>query len=303
MLNVPRWITLPLFSLICQGAPISVRAQDPGKIVIEGPHRAIQGFPLVLRIVARGPLQVPMTSLYDVNADIHVNLSQKKGDKTYKFYANASMGFDRSPEGGHIDRDGRELVNNRIGDKEEMAILVDVPSLNYGRANFLSVPPGEYLLSVTFPHAKKTSEALALELIAPSPADRAFLDEVVEPAILPRRREVILWTWVLGGPKSWRLPVSKTKELLDPAKGQMQFHVLVYQIEKGEVRTRQQAAAYPVPKYLELEKQWVLLKLDRANKVAGAEQALQAFVETHPEFRWRLQPAFPGSNLFQNIAD
>lgn len=289
--------------LVSLGGCVGATEADQRKIRIEGPSRAVHGFPIVLRIVASGPLEVPRASVYRDLADIHVNVSQTRGEKTYRFASNASMTMDRADMKGHLVTDGRDFFNERLRKDEEMAILVDVFSLRYAEGHFRDLPPGQYTISVTFPHAKETSEAKALELVAPGPADRAFLDEVVEPEILPRRREIVSWSRVLGESKTWRVPIDKGQQLPQPAKGQMQLHLLLYQIQKGEVRSRRQAEPYQVPKYLELEKQWVLLKLDRANKVAGAEEALQAFVETHPEFRWRLQPAYPGSNLFQNIAD
>ena len=292
-------------SLLLVGLGASVRASEATqrKIRMEGPARAVHGFPIVLRIVASGPLEVPRASVYHHLADIHVNVSHIDGGTTYRFASSASMSMDMADKEGHIVADGRRFFNQRLDKNEEMAILVDVFSLDYGRGRFRDVPPGQYTISVTFPHAKRTSEAKALELVAPAPVDRAFLDEVVDSKILPRRREIVSWSQVLGESKTWRVPIDKGQQLPQPAKGQMQLHLLLYQIQKGEVRSRRLAEAYQVPKYLELEKQWVLLKLDRANKVAGAEQALQAFVKTHPEFRWRLRPVYPGSNLFQNIAD
>lgn len=304
MQSTTRWIAWTVFSMNTVGVVLSAPAEDQGKIVIEGPRRAAQAFPLVLRIVAKGPLEVPRASLYSNAADVRVSLSQEDGAKTRTLESNASIQFDVAGKEGRIIANGRGLVNERIRAEQQMAVLLDLSSLHYVEGgSFRDLPPGQYLLSVTFPHAKQTSEAMPLDLIAPSPADRAFLDEILEPGAPPSRPRAVVWARVLRGARFWPIPVAKTKGLLDPAKGQLQFHVLVYQIEKGEVRTREQAAAYPVPKYLELEKDWILLKLDRANKVAGAEEALQAFVGTHPEFRWRLRPAYPGSNLFQNIAN
>jgi hypothetical protein len=291
-----------LLALVAQ-VPLGTRlfANADSQIAIEGPHRAVKGFPIILRVTTTGPMVVPMADICHTLEDLSVTFTPLGGGGPYEIQSNRSMEFDLSLPGDGPGQDGADLANRRIGEVERMVFFFDVASLrSFGKgARFADISPGRYRLTITFSLSKVTSATHAIELIEATAEDQAFLDDVMmskDRVALQRSpsrsRRPILWPELIAASKLWEMPLSQIQKLSSFASAQVQLHALLYQVNRGAI-TQAEALNHPVPQYLEAERNWRLLECRLERGTDDARAAMREFADEHPGFAWRLNETVP----------
>lgn len=269
-----------------------------GKVLVELPRRITKGFPMVLRITVHGPLTVSKTSLFDDTGDVRVHFKSNTDGTAWTIAPYRPRELLALPDGSIIaEVSGIPQVVLAKGEKH--AMLSDVASLG----NFDDIPPGEYSMTVEFPLSIHppfpvvTSEPVGVQLIEPSAEEAEYLETVRGLGLFKRGQHGVNWSGVLRGRVS--VPGDDMSKLRAEAKDQMEFHVLLSKALRSEIKSREEAKMFPVPEYLQLEKECLLLELDADSGKPQASVSQKEFSDKHPELKWRFQDKAQGFLRFR----
>jgi hypothetical protein len=133
-------------------------------------------------------------------------------------------------------------------------------------------------------------------MVDPTEKKRAFLKEVEvagggNRGIGPNWHHVIL----IRIPINWNSSSNLRKETID----QMQFYHLVLSARREEVLSRKEADAFPVPGYLQGEKESLLIELETCQDPQKAELLKKDFRVRHPDLKWRQESGNRGLFLWR----
>ena len=68
----------------------------------------------------------------------------------------------------------------------------------------------------------------------------------------------------------------------------MQFHILLSNFLWGQGVNREELETLPVPDYLSIEKEMILIYLDLEQGKNGSSEDFSAFIKSHPDLSWRM---------------
>lgn len=264
---------------------------DGSRLAIEVPDKLTKGFPAILRVTAHGPQRIPRLSLLDELGSITITLISKTGGREYRISSSQGMELIvTTPEGFRHDAVARQMFQVALAKGKTRSMLIDLWSLRpeVGKGTILSdVPAGQYNLTVTFPTSEITSPSVEVDLIDPTEAEQALLNEVIDAGVLLKRGNGVNWSKVLRD----RAPIKSKSfsNLKEETEGLIQFHLLLSNVLRREVSSRKSADRFSVPEYLRAEKESLLLELDMLEDPQKSEQAKKDFVKRHPDLKWRHQ--------------
>jgi len=251
----------------------------------------VKGFPLLLRISGDGKQVMPDLSMFEEIGEVAVILKPEGGDDPREYRIESTRGQDRvlqTPDGEQVD--GARMFRTVVPKGQRRAMLLDLSSLRpeIGKGLTLAeVPPGKYRMQIEYRHTSARSEPVALELLAASNKEDAFLKQSLVEAETGLRRR---WPWLLRQRRS--IPAPGANGLSEVAMQQLQFHLLVSKATAAPKATEalfEQLRVMPVPEYLEAERQVLLFDVALAAKLDGASEARKQELEkTYPELKWRL---------------
>ena len=268
-------------------------------VLIEVGEKATKGFPVILRVTARGPQRVPKMTVFDYWGDIAVQFVSKTDGAEYVI--SSSRGVDvmiTSPEGVRHDEIARRMWNVSLKEDEERAMLMDVSSLRpeSGIGTILDdVPPGEYTISVQFSYSKKKSNSVDIALLEPSETERDLVHEILKKGVL-KRRQGVNWSKFLRA--NIALPPNSLQKIRAHTRSQMQFHDLLSRVLSREMYLRTELEVLPVPEYLNVEKACLLLELDTTTEDKDVGKRREALLIRHPDVRWRFENVESGTTQF-----
>jgi len=249
-----------------------------------------------------GPLTVPKTSLFDDTGDVTVHFKSNTDGTAWKIAPyrprKTMVMLD-----GSFSWEESALPQVAVAKGQKRAMLLDVASLG----SFDDIPPGEYSMTVEFlpsmhtPLPVVTSEPVSIQLIEPSAEEAKYLETVRGLGRIKIGQHGVNWSRVLKNRIS--LPEEGMPTLRAEAKGQMEFHVLLSKALRSEVNSREEAKAFAVPEYLQLEKECLLLELDADSGKPEARVSEEEFSDKHPELKWRFQNGARDFFRFRDIAE
>jgi hypothetical protein len=266
---------------------------SPSTFIIAEPN-VVKGFPVVVKVRARGPQVVPELGIFDEEAQISVVLASKTGGEKYTIASTKGRSMDLRPkEGGGFVSDGTHLFRVFLPANVERTMIFDLCSLGpegHRKGMYLhKVPPGEYEVSIRFPDGV-TSNTIPMQLLAPSDVERQFLEKTAGPA---RHRSkfgpLVSWSSFLRAGRE--ITEDDLGKLGEVARSQLQFHVLLSRVIAPESPVKdiriEPLKSIAVPKYLEPEKEFLFLEMEKASGRRVAEE-VNALLQKDPGLRWRV---------------
>lgn len=267
---------------------------DGAKLVIETDRKVIKGFPLIIRVTAHGPQQVPRLSIFDEIAYVNVIFVSKEYDVSYIISSTRSQEIIvMAPDGRRNQTASQRMfeVSLKVGERRTM--LLDVsslrPELGKGKI-FDGIQPGQYELLVEFPSSGIKSNAIDVEVISPSNKEKEYLHKVQSSGFL-KRGEGVNWSKLLRD----RLPMpeNKIRKIGVDAQNQLRFHELLSRALRSEIRTSKDAQLLEVQEYLRPERDLLLMELGSSG-VNQVESKNEAFDKQNAGIKWRLQNILEG---------
>jgi len=250
---------------------------------------AVKGFPIILKVTARGPQVVPKLSLFDEHADVVVTLKLgNEGGREYRIESSKGEGTVLTTrEGEQVDA-GR-LYRVALGGDEERSMLLDLASLRpeIGKGITIEdVPPGRYMLSVKFGFSGHESRPVPLLLKEPSDEEVALADRM-----LSNRDTGIRRTWCGLLRAAWPVRSVTTSTASGEAIAQLSFHQLLGRVLSSDTLEKvrdQDIESAAVPDWLAPEKDALVLSIAiAAEPKEQADNAAAELVRQHPDLKWR----------------
>ena len=271
-----------------------------GRLSLATMPRMVKGFPMLLKLTATGKQTIAKMSLFDEIAEVVVVLRTKPPAKETEYRIRSSRGMETiltTRAGERVDAANRHRM--QLGKDQKVAMLLDISSLRPELGKGLTadgVPLGAYSLRVSFPFSDMTSNAVDVELVAPSTDERKYLRELAK-----RNRVRRSWSRMLREAED--LSNLNEASLGGTAKLQLSFHVLLSRVLscKGPLNedVTRALGSRQVPQYLQPEKDFVLWEVAMSSKaVAVPREKEKAFFDANPELEWRLATVRAGSGSF-----
>ena len=261
---------------------------DPN-IIIEGPARVVKGFPVVLKVKAKGPMPVPRLSLFNIGPQIMFVFTCKATSHAYWFDIEGLGHKDYTrADGSHVS--ASQVLSDSVKAGEKRTMLMELNSLYspFGSdPSFSDVPPGRYSVYVIFKGLWKGSNRIPMEIVAPTRIEQRFLDDVFSY----HRKDVIV-NWTRFVRKGERIPKTYLKGIGKGAKSQMGFHLLLSEVLSSESPLKdislEPLRRINVPEYLKPERECLFLEIDAAagRNVAAKAKSLE---RRHRGLEWRLK--------------
>jgi hypothetical protein len=249
----------------------------------------IKGFPAIVRVTATGPQKVPVMSLFDERGEISFTLKSKNHNKTYILSSSEGMDVTRmTTDGEMIDDFSKERFHSNLPKNEVRSFLVDLYSLSprIKRGLTLSrIPPGSYLLKVSFPISGLMSEFIEIEILNPTKPERSFFEKTLKRGVCIRRGDGVNWSRALKD--KVELKPEDIADLRNEVKPLIQFHLLAYNVLSRKITSSKEADKFIVPDHLKGEKESLLLELDLKNNPKDADKFKAAFAKKYPDIKWR----------------
>ena len=304
-----KWIVIVLFFCSCAGTQDSdglggANGAGERMLLLQAESRVVKGFPVILRITARGPQRVPKLTLFSGTGEVRVRLVSTGTGTEYVISSTGGMDTTVKDEDGERRDDiARNMRLASVGTNEERTMLLDLFSLRpeIGRGTILDqVPPGKYKVSVRFPSSGQESNSVDLEMVAPTDKEKEFLAQVVKLGRTVRCGSGVHWCRIFE--QRVRIPKDSMDELTETAKRQLAFHVLLSDALLSDAKTEALPTAQmkdaAVPEYLEPEKRFLLFEL---NTVSGRSKDTDfARLEKDcPGLRWRLDALRSNGRVFR----
>ena len=150
----------------------------------------VKGFPVVLKLNAKGPQSVPIITLFSWLAAIQFTLVSKDNQKQYTI-ASMNPGYGMTligPGGMMMTAEHRYMTSVWPG--EERTTLLDLASLRPRGANTVAlkgIPPGKYTVAVTEPKAISDTTSTPLPNTPATPNKNGNVNSPPDP---PQYRQV-----------------------------------------------------------------------------------------------------------------
>jgi hypothetical protein len=193
------------------------------------------------------------------------------------------------PDGSQSDPDlaAKAKFQTVLAPKEVRAMLLDLGSLRPITKGIIldNIPPGSYRLSVEFPSSGVVSNAVDVDILKPSEAERVYLKGIQSLGPV-NRGDGVNWSKVLRD----RMAVPENaSQIRAEAQDQLRFHTLLSKIVRSEIRSSAQTKTTKVPDYLKEEKDCLLLELDENSGKKPSTEEKKAFKDKNPGFEWRFR--------------
>ncbi len=296
MYRLTMIVALMSFWLIWQN---TVNAEEEGKdgeskIFISGDRKAVKGFPVIVKIRARGPLLAPKITLFDETAEIRVTIASKTDKRRYFIKSTKGMDMTMMTRNGERIDTGRRMFQIFVPDKEERTMLSDISSLRSELGNstiFMDIYPGEYSVSVEFPSAGEKSNSIEVEIREPLKEDKEFLKKILSVGMIRMGDYGVNWSRFLKN--AMRIPASELNGISKTAQRQIKFHLLLSDVLSSESMLRdiptETLEMISVPDYLEPEKKSLLLEIDILSGKSATKKIKSELRDQNPDLLWRLQ--------------
>ena len=183
-------------------------------------------------------------------------------------------------------------------------MLLDLSSLRpeIGKGLTLAgIPPGKYNMQIEYPYTGARCDPIRLELLGASDQEKEFINRVL---VDPETRLQRSWSDILR--QSVVIHDKGLDGLSSTAKGQLRFHLLLSKAltaTSASERLKEVLRAQVVPKYLQPEKQVLLLEVAIAGEADGDTQAqMEQLVKAYPDLKWRIDKIKKSGKSFLRYA-
>lgn len=268
--------------------------KDPNIFIVAEPN-VVKGFPVLVKVKARGPQPVPILDYYRDVANINVFLVSRNTEDKYTIRSYEIADDDWAMPGGGFVSDGRHEFEVELQENEERTILFDLATLRPGiRAGTIlyDVPPGKYDLSIQFRLSGVNSNSIPVEILGPSHDEEQFLErtgKLVANDFLKNGSGVSWGRFLQVG---LEISADDWNKLSKVAQMQCQFHALLSKVLASESPVKdikiEPLRSIPVPEYLEPEKEFLFIEMEKASGKDVAEKA-SALLQKNRGLRWRLE--------------
>ena len=281
--------------------------------VIETDPNLVLGFPAVVKVRFTGPVRVPDLSINSIFADLAAVFVSKSDGSTFTIQ---SIG----PEQQFLMLFHDTMVHPQprwtlIPEGEKRDLIFDLCYLKPRGSvypNLRQIPPGKYSLYLQFGqhqvhpddlrknlHGSRVrlsgmhTNAVPVTLIEPSRKEKEFLQRI-------KKKQYRLIPWVRALRRR-EIPSEELADVSPTAKRQIGFHLFLSQVLASKTPVGELSVdklkVIPVPKYLEPEKNVVLLEIEKATDKSGAEKRITDFVKDNPGQGWRLRNVGPDGHF------
>ena len=282
--------------LLCQLEVVAATesVNEPNMFIIAGPN-VVKGFPVIVKVKARGPQVVPELDFYGEEADINVALVSTTTKDRYTIRSYQISDDDWGMPGEGLVGDGAHQFQVGLQENEERTMLFDLSCLRPGiRAGTVldDVPPGNYELSVGFPSSGINSNSIHVEILAPSGYEKQFLErtsKLVTNDYLKNGSGVYWGRFLRVG---LEISIDDWNRLGKVAQRQCQFHALLSKVLAPEAAVKdikiEPLRSMPVPEYLKPEKEFLFIEMEKVSGKDVAEKA-STLLQKNRGLTWRLE--------------
>ncbi len=265
-----------------------VRSSDcdnsEAEINIQMESLVIQGFPIIVKVIAKGPQVVPDFSLFDNSIDIDVFFESRNDDRIYSIASGTQT---------HLD--GRTRAKPccqryaYLQPEKRQEFLLEINSLlpanfqQVPRTTMDDVPPGEYRVHIRFVSSTITSNTVDVVVLKPTATEQEFLrgfsgSRASETSIH------VDWTKILKSCNKAR--GFELSRIRPEARKQLGFHVLLSSLLQSGGPSKEELDMIKVPKFLSNEKSILILQARTYKNNEKQSVAIpKAIIEGRPELR------------------
>ncbi len=288
-------VLLSIYCIHFDDAQAATKNSSEPNIVIIAEPNVVKGFPMIVKVKARGPQAVPKLSIFSENAQIMVFLASKTEDEKYTISLTMGKTIDMAiPREGMVS-DGTRLFRVWLPANVKRTMIFDLYSLSpeaYHKSTVLNdIPPGKYEIKVRFPQSGITSNSIPMHILAPSDEEKKFLQKMAG---------LSGHNFKLGTGVNWcsflrsglEFPVDDLNKSSEVAQRQLQFHILLSSVIAPESPAKniniEPLKSIAVPEYLEPEKKFLFIEMEKVSGKDVAEKA-DALLQKNPGLKWRLE--------------
>jgi hypothetical protein len=274
---------LAFLSMFAAAACFSAARAEDRKSTTEvvAPEAFVRGFPAILRVRAYGPKYVPGLNLGSSWPDIRIRIAEKGGGgRTYEILSEGNLRIDVKGGPSHW------ATHGHVAEGQTQTLFFDLWSLetSHKKDLFSEVPPGKYRVRVEFLFSKSNANEVSFEVVAPTEAEQAFLQEM-KGAFRIKADSPMDWTRLITAPWN-RVTVTSEQlgRLSDRARSQMAIYLLTHAVIRGKLSIAE-IEAWPVPEYVKPAKDWLLLQTRVRADRPRAAQILDEYTQANPEWK------------------
>ncbi len=244
---------------------------------------------------------MPLTTLFSDFANIKVVFVNQTTNSQYP--VTATRGFYTTLNGtmGAIGAQG--LYYHQISSDDPQTMLLNLGNLSAEMGQGLTVmdlPAGDYKVQVVWNETNQKPIELPLTIIDPSDEEKAFLDQFPEDVKSPYKYREVSWGDVILFSKNLDEKtslLSDVSQLSQVAQQQLEFHKFLLKVKNASdvPANRVALSALPVPAYLQVDKECILLEREIADLLmkgqpesADLQQQVETFLGKHPSLTWRI---------------
>jgi hypothetical protein len=267
---------------------------SPSIFIIAEPN-VVKGFPVIVKVRARGRQLVPKLDYFGEVADINVALVSTTTEDKYTITSYLIADDDWGLPGEGLVSDGREQYLIDLQENEERTMLFDLATLRPGtRAGTVlyDVPPGKYDLSIEFRLSGVNSNSIPLEILGPSDDERQFLERTGKLVANDYLKNGSGVSWARFLRVGLEISTDDWNKLSEVAQRQCQFHALLSKVLAPESEVKdiriEPLRSISVPEYLEPEKEFLFLEMQMASGKDVTEHA-NTLLQRNPGLRWRVE--------------
>lgn len=249
------------------------------------------------RVGFRSFFYAPVTTLFSQYANIRVVFTNRVTGE--KYFINSTRGS------GLSNTIPFHIV---ISEGETQAMLIDLSSLRPESGDGLtlsSIPSGDYSMRLETSLTNTSSNTVSITLMDDSPQEQDWVRQVTE--IVSSENERTFFSWVEALKKASKaapaLSLASLQKLNVEAAQQLSFHAFMtaFLVSDNSTQTRKALEIFPVPAYLEVQKESLLLERDiiSSKKENDAlKTRAEQFLKLHPQMQWRIENARKGEAEF-----
>lgn len=261
------------------------------------------------RIGFRSAFYAPVTTLFSQNANIRVVFTHQVTGEKYSINSTRGQNITLSDSAGRT-MSGERLFDTPIIEGNTQTMLIDLsslrPEIHIGDAWILSrIPSGEYSMRFEIPGTNTSSNTVPITLVDASPQEQDWVRQVTEIVSPENERTFFSWVEILkaASKAAPTLSLASLQKLNAEAAKQLSFHAFMtaFLVSDNSTQTRKALEKFPVPAYLEVQKESLLLERDIMSSKTendALKTRAQQFLKLHPEVQWRIEKARKGEAEF-----